>query len=72
MRIIMKTGTYAIMHLAVAISVTYALSGDWRIALGIGILEPAIQTVFYNLHEKLWAGQKSSAPSTESHGPVAA
>ncbi len=59
MRIIMKTATYAAMHLVVAISVAYALSGDWRIALGIGLLEPAIQTVFYNVHERLWgAGNK--------------
>jgi len=61
MRIIMKTATYAVMHLVVAVSVAYALSGDWRIALGIGLLEPAIQTVFYNLHERLWgAGDKGS------------
>ncbi len=43
------------MHMCVAIAVGYALSGDWRIALGVGLIEPLVQTVFYNLHEFLWS-----------------
>lgn len=73
MRIIMKTATYAAMHLVVAVSVAYALSGDWRIALGIGLLEPAIQTVFYNVHERLWgAGGQDPLPGPEQAVPAAA
>jgi uncharacterized membrane protein len=73
MRIIMKTATYAAMHLVVAVSVAYALSGDWRIALSIGLLEPAIQTVFYNVHERLWgAGDQDPLPGPEQAVPAAA
>jgi uncharacterized membrane protein len=50
----LKPVTYSIMHLAVAISVAYALTRDWRIALGVGVIEPMVQTVAYMLHEKAW------------------
>lgn len=54
-RQIAKTGSYSLMHLVVAITVAYTLSGDWRIALGIGIVEPMVQTVAYTIHERVWA-----------------
>lgn len=55
MRDLLKTGTYGTMHLAVACTVAFAISGDWRVALGIGLVEPLVQTLFYGLHERLWA-----------------
>jgi uncharacterized membrane protein len=51
----LKPVTYSIMHLLVAISVAYALTRDWRIALGVGVIEPMVQTVAYMLHEKAWS-----------------
>ena len=54
-RQIAKTGSYSLMHLMVAVTVAYILSGDWRIALGIGIVEPLVQTVAYTLHERVWS-----------------
>jgi uncharacterized membrane protein len=54
MRTFAKTITYAAMHLTVAIAVAYAISGDWAVALSIGILEPLVQTLFFAGHEKLW------------------
>ncbi len=50
-----KPLTYSAMHLMVAISVAFALTGDWRIALGVGVIEPVVQTVAYVFHEKAWA-----------------
>lgn len=55
MRSVAKTVSYSLTHLVVAVSVAYALTGDWRIALGIGLVEPAIQTIAYAIHEKVWA-----------------
>jgi len=43
------------VHLADAVSVAFALSGDRRIALGIWLVEPMVQTVAYILHEKAWS-----------------
>ena len=58
-RQIAKTGSYSAMHLTVAVAVAYVLTGDWRVALGIGIVEPLVQTVAYTVHERIWA--KSAA-----------
>ncbi len=52
---LVKTTTYGVMHMFVAIAMAYAISGSWQIALGIGIIEPLVQTVFYNVHERAWA-----------------
>ena len=49
-----KTLTYCLMHFTVAIAVAYALTSDWQIALSIGIIEPLVQTVFFNMHERGW------------------
>ena len=61
MRDLAKTGTYGGMHLAVAVGVAYAVSGSWKIALGIGVIEPLVQTVFYNLHERAWRWRERRA-----------
>lgn len=54
----LKPVTYSLMHLMVAITVAYALTRDWRIALGVGVIEPIVQTVAYILHEKAWSVRK--------------
>ena len=43
------------MHLVVAVTVAYVLTRDWRIALAVGIVEPMVQTVAFNLHERAWS-----------------
>lgn len=53
-RAVVKTATYSVMHLTVAVSVAYALTGNLAIALGIGLIEPAVQTVAYMVHEDAW------------------
>ena len=54
-RIALKSATYCLMHFTVAVAVTYALTRNWHAALAIGILEPLVQTVFFTLHDRLWA-----------------
>ena len=49
-----KTITYCVMHFTVAIAVAFALTGNWALALSIGIIEPLVQTVFFNVHERGW------------------
>lgn len=51
----MKTVTYGVMHFCVAVTVAFAVTGSWLAALGVGFIEPMIQTVAYTLHEKAWA-----------------
>lgn len=51
----LKSVTYGVMHFTVAVLVAYALSGDWRVALAVGTLEPLVQTVFFTIHDRVWA-----------------
>lgn len=53
-RTLVKTGTYYLMHLAVAAAVALAVTGDWFVSLTLSVLEPTVQMVFFYLHEKLW------------------
>ena len=59
-RTLLKTCTYGLMHLAVAVAVAYALTRNWHVALAVGIVEPMVQTFAFALHERLW----SKAPET--------
>ena len=54
-QVALKTMTYCAMHFVVAVSVAYALTGDLRAALAIGIIEPLVQTVFFTIHDRLWS-----------------
>ncbi|GAB5467884.1 MAG: hypothetical protein Kilf2KO_09140 [Rhodospirillales bacterium] len=61
-RTLKKTASYAVMHLCVAVAVAYALTGNLVIALSIGLIEPAVQTIFFALHERVWDRKAKTAP----------
>ena len=49
-----KTITFAAVHMSVAFTVGYALSGSALVSGVIALIEPAINTVAYFFHEKVW------------------
>jgi uncharacterized membrane protein len=49
-----KTFSFAILHMTVAFSVAYILSGSLLVGGAIALVEPAINTVVYFFHEKVW------------------
>lgn len=50
-----KTVSFAIMHFSIAFGVAYALTGDLVIGGAVALIEPAVNTVGYHFHEKVWA-----------------
>lgn len=58
----MKTLTYGLMHLTVAVTVAFALTRNWHAALAIGLIEPLVQTVAYTIHERVWEKIKRPKP----------
>ncbi|MBW8190532.1 DUF2061 domain-containing protein [Neiella marina] len=60
MKTTVKTITFAITHFTVAFTVAYLLTGSWVIGGAIALVEPAINTVAYVIHEKLWESPKNS------------
>ncbi len=49
-----KTASFAVVHFSVAFSVAYILSGSILVGGAIALVEPAINTVAYHFHEKIW------------------
>lgn len=60
MRLVLKTTSYGITHIIVATAVAYAITGNLAMALGIGLIEPIVQTGVFALHDYLWERNKQS------------
>ena len=50
----LKTGTFAVMHFSVAFLVVYALTGSFVVGGAVALIEPAINTIAFHFHEKVW------------------
>ncbi len=49
-----KTLTFAVVHFSVAFGVGYLMTGSVLVGGAIALVEPAINTVAYHLHERVW------------------
>lgn len=56
----LKTITFAIVHFTVAFTVTYLLTGSLVVGGAVALVEPAINTVVFYVHEKIWQKLKSA------------
>jgi len=58
---LMKTGSYYLIHICVAALVAYAVTGNLWASLTLSLLEPTVQAVAFFFHEKAWdrAGQRA-------------
>jgi len=50
-----KTMSFAAVHFTVAFSVGYAMTGSVLVGGALALVEPAINTVAYHIHEQAWA-----------------
>ena len=51
---LMKTGSYYLIHICVAAMVAYAITGNLMASLTLSLLEPTVQAVAFFFHEKAW------------------
>ena len=58
---LLKTASYGVMHMLVAVTVAYVLTRSWQAALAIGLIEPLVQTVAFTFHDRLWARRELRA-----------
>ncbi|MCO4891798.1 DUF2061 domain-containing protein [Cupriavidus sp. WGtm5] len=73
-----KTLTFGIMHLGIAFSVTYALTGSLAVSGAVTFIEPAINTVAHYFFDRYWdkrehrqasaAGGSAAAPANPGTG----
>ncbi|WP_349665573.1 DUF2061 domain-containing protein [Echinimonas agarilytica] len=59
----MKTLTFAITHFSVAFTIAWLLTGSLLIGGLIALVEPAVNTVAYVIHERIWEGIPRKEPS---------
>ena len=67
---LMKTGSYYLIHICVAALVAYAVTGNLWASLTLSLLEPTVQAVAFFFHEKAWA--RKQAASAMQAAPAAA
>lgn len=67
---LMKTVSYASMHITNAVLVSYILSGSWKVAFAIGIVEPCVQTIAYFFHERAWHRWEHKKHKRDHHDSV--
>jgi uncharacterized membrane protein len=67
-----KTISFALMHFSVAFGVTYALTGDAFIGSAVALVEPAVNTVVYHIHERVWERRRRrrGRAAQAAHGGV--
>jgi uncharacterized membrane protein len=49
-----KTMSFAAVHFTVAFTVAYLMTGSVLVGGAIALVEPAINTVAYHIHEMVW------------------
>ncbi|HAG94445.1 MAG TPA: hypothetical protein DCL78_09985, partial [Gammaproteobacteria bacterium] len=49
-----KTISFAVLHMAVAFSIGYLMTGDVLVGGALALLEPLCNTVVFYFHEKVW------------------
>jgi uncharacterized membrane protein len=49
-----KTISFGAVHFTVAFTVAYLLTGSFLVGGAIALVEPAINTVAYFFHERVW------------------
>jgi uncharacterized membrane protein len=58
-----KTVSFAAVHFVTAFSVAYLLTGDVLVGGAVALIEPAINSVVYFYHEKLWERKPAWQPA---------
>ncbi|MDA1312858.1 MAG: DUF2061 domain-containing protein [Acidobacteria bacterium] len=65
-RSIAKAASYRFFGSLITGGIVYAFSGQWDVALGVGVFDATAKMGAYFLHERLWARIKWGAPKPPS------
>lgn len=67
----LKTLTFAALHMTVAFTVVYIMTGSVAVGGAVAFIEPLCNTVAYFFHEKIWEGvrqrRQGKGPLRSSH-----
>jgi uncharacterized membrane protein len=57
-----KTLSFGVMHITVAFSIVYLLTGSLVIGGLVALVEPIANTIAYHFHEKAWTRWRTRGP----------
>jgi uncharacterized membrane protein len=60
-----KTATFAVMHFTVAFTVAFLLTGDIVVGGLVAMIEPAVNTVAFYFHERVWKRIEDREPNRQ-------
>lgn len=63
-----KTMTYTVMHFTIAFLVAWLITGDVLVGGLVAMVEPAVNSVAYFFHEKVWATHLRRKGASRSSG----
>ncbi|WEM41956.1 DUF2061 domain-containing protein [Photobacterium sp. DA100] len=66
-----KTASFAVVHFSVAFGVAYLLTSDVLVGSVMAMIEPAINTVAYYFHERIWQKKSAQQAAKEALGHLA-
>jgi uncharacterized membrane protein len=58
-----KTGSFAVLHLAIAVTVGWLLTGSFVLAGLISLVEPALNTLAHAVFDRWWIRRHGHAPA---------
>ena len=67
-----KPVSCAVTHCTVAFTVTRVVTGSFVLGGAVALIEPAVNTLGYRLHEKFWARRAVATRSRTQAGRLAA
>lgn len=67
-----KTLTFGVVHMTVAFTVAYLMTGSVVIGGALALVEPAVNTVAYFFHEKTWDWVRANRRPSEATEPFVA
>jgi uncharacterized membrane protein len=54
-----KTITFTAMHIMVAFSIVYLMTGDFMVGGAVALVEPLCNSVAYFFHERVWERRRN-------------
>lgn len=63
-----KTISFTAMHITVAFTIVYVMTGDFMVGGAVALIEPLCNSVAYFFHEKLWDRRRSRSTEPATAG----
>jgi uncharacterized membrane protein len=57
----LKTVTFTLMHIGIAFTIVYLMTGDFMVGGAVALVEPLCNSVAYFFHERVWERKRAAA-----------